>query len=78
MEMKHCHSCGMPVSPEAAVKNSDDFCHYCVDKDGQLKAREEIQAGIAQWLRGITPKDSSADYMKRADHYLKAMPAWAE
>lgn len=78
MDMKFCHSCGMPLSKEVANQNSEDYCQYCAGENGELKSREEIQAGIAQWLKGMTPENSAADYMQRADYYMKSMPAWAE
>jgi len=78
MDMKHCLACGMPLSPEMANQKTDKFCQYCADEKGELKSREECQAGIAHWLQGMTPEDKDADYMQRADYYLKSMPAWAE
>lgn len=78
MEMKYCHSCGMPVTNETAAEKTDKYCQYCADDNGDLKSREEIKAGIAQWLNGFTPEDKEADYNKRAEFYMKSMPAWAE
>lgn len=78
METKFCHSCGMPISAEVAAKNTDKYCQYCADEKGKLKSREEVKAGLAHWLQEITPKDTDADYQKRAEFYMKSMPAWAE
>ncbi|MFW6287500.1 MAG: zinc ribbon domain-containing protein [bacterium] len=78
METKFCHSCGIPISGEAAAKNTDKFCQYCADENGNLKSKEEVKAGLIQWLQGITPDDINADYQKRAEFYMKSMPAWAE
>ena len=64
----HCHSCGMPTEGR--------YCEYCVDDQGNLKPREEIRAGLTQWLASWG-SDKNADYGSRADHYLASMPAWA-
>lgn len=76
--MKHCLACGMALSPGVAHQKTEKYCQYCVDESGKLKSREECQAGIAHWLQSMTPQDKEADYMKRADYYLKSMPAWAK
>lgn len=52
-----------------------EYCQYCADDQGKLHPRGMVQQGIAQWLEGITP-DVKADYMKRAEYYMMAMPAW--
>ena len=71
--MKHCQSCGMPLSEESR----ESLCQYCLDENGNLKPREAVQAGIAEWLKQWANEEGPADFMKRADNYLKAMPAWA-
>lgn len=71
---KFCQSCGAPITEETA----NPFCQYCMDENGQLKSRETVRDGIAAWLEMFTPNDGSVDFQKRADFYLKAMPAWAE
>lgn len=65
-----CHSCGMPTEGE-------QYCRYCRDESGNLKPREAVREGISQWLASWAP-DKTADFGKRADAYLAAMPAWAE
>ncbi|HLV09050.1 MAG TPA: zinc ribbon domain-containing protein [Halanaerobiales bacterium] len=77
MQNKYCLSCGMPIQGGAA-DTSGKYCQYCTDDNGNLKLREEVKAGITQWLQSITPEDTNADYEKRAEYYLKSMPAWAE
>lgn len=71
---KFCQSCGMPLSDQS----SDQYCQYCTNESGQLKTREEVRDGVAAWLRMFTPEQESADFKKRAESYLNAMPAWAE
>jgi len=69
---KHCQSCSMPIESEGK------YCDYCTDDAGNLKPRVEVQQGISYWLQSIAPEDTKADYLARAGHFMKAMPAWAE
>jgi hypothetical protein len=80
MEQKFCHSCGIPLDGTIAKESGlANHCEWCVDPaTNKLKPREEVQKGIAEWLKMFTPKEGNPDLMKRADHYIKAMPAWAE
>ncbi len=75
---KFCNSCGIPLDGKVAKEAAENFCNYCVDDKGDLKPRQVIQAGVADWLKSVAPTEKKGDFMKRADHYLKAMPAWAE
>lgn len=68
----------MPLSGEGGKEASGNYCQYCSDERGSLKQREVVQKGIADWLKQWAPEGSNADFMKRADHYMKAMPAWAK
>jgi len=73
-----CYSCGIPLTGEGEQQIRGNYCQYCADETGNLYPRELVQKGIADWLQQFTPQDQSADFMKRADYYMKAMPAWAE
>ena len=53
------------------------YCEYCTDESGALKPREEVREGLAAWLSSFAP-EKSADFRARADHYMAAMPAWAD
>lgn len=70
-----CQSCGMPLAADAAQVV---YCGFCVDEAGRLRPKEQVQTGIARWLEGFAPEGTGADFMERAGHYMKAMPAWAE
>lgn len=76
MEMKFCHSCGIPLDGTVAKEGAPNICGYCTGEDGKLKPREAVQAGIADWLKMFTPQEGNPDLMKRAEYYMKAMPAW--
>ena len=73
-----CFSCGMPLQGEEGKEYRGNYCKYCSDENGNLYPKEMVQKGISEWLKQWSPEDVSADYMKRAEYYLKAMPAWAE
>jgi len=75
--MEFCFSCGMPLTDDAKSKNKQ-FCKYCADESGVVKSREEVQAGIANWLRMMQPELAEDIAKKRAVYYLKAMPQWAD
>jgi hypothetical protein len=45
---------------------------------GGLHPQEQVQRGIAQWLKGRQPGITEEQALERAAHYMKAMPAWAE
>jgi hypothetical protein len=78
MNDQFCQSCGMPLKDDSKHTNSGTCCKYCADENGKLNPREAVQAGIAEWLKMFAPTKEGTDFMKRADVYLQAMPAWAD
>lgn len=72
MEMYFCNSCAMPLEKV----NSSHCCAYCSDEQGNLKPREEVKRGVAQWLESWAPEKTGVDFLARAEAYLHAMPAW--
>lgn len=56
---------------------AENYCVYCTDSDGNLKPRQEVKMGIAQWLKGWQPGLSEEAAIDRADKFMQAMPAWA-
>ena len=75
---KFCHSCAAPLGMPDFKGPADDYCKYCTDDKGNLKSREEIQAGITGWLKSWQPGLDDATASSRAESYMKAMPAWAD
>jgi hypothetical protein len=73
-----CHSCGIPVSIPEFKGPSQNYCKHCTDKDGVLKPKSVIQQGIAQWIQSWQEGISQEVALKRSEHYMKAMPAWAD
>jgi hypothetical protein len=71
-----CHSCTAPLSGEYKGP-SDKYCKYCTDDAGNLKPREEIREGLAQWMTGWQGTTIEVA-RKRAEYFMKALPAWAD
>ena len=75
---KYCMSCGAPLWMKDFQGPATDYCGNCTDEKGQLKSKEEIQMGMAHWLKTWQPDLDDQKAMIRASSYLKAMPAWAD
>jgi len=75
--MEFCLSCGMPLNMPDAKGMSESHCKHCTLDDGTVKSRGEIQKGIAQWFMQWQHVDEETA-MKRAEHYMKSMPEWAD
>jgi hypothetical protein len=72
-----CLSCGMPLNTPDAKGLSEQYCKHCTDEEGNVRTREEIKQGMAHWIAQWQKVDHETAE-KRAEHYMKAMPAWAE
>lgn len=75
---KFCHSCGAPLDMPDFKGPAENYCKYCTDESGNLKARDEVQKGCAEWFKSWQPGVDDTKAMARADLYLQSMPAWAE
>ena len=74
---KHCQSCACPVEGEYSGPNPR-YCKYCVDDHGKLLPKERIRSGVAKWLKELEPEIDDQTALRRADHYMLSMPAWAK
>ena len=72
-----CLSCGMPLEGQDLRGEAEKFCRHCTDEEGNVRAREEVKQGLANWIMKWQNVDHETA-VKRAEHYMKAMPAWAE
>lgn len=73
----HCNSCGAPV--EATTQKEKILCKWCRNEDGTLMDKASVMKGLAGWLKAWSPTDLDDETaLKRAEHYMMAMPAWAE
>jgi len=68
----------MPLGSPEARGPSEIYCRYCSDETGNLKSREEIKRGIAMWLKSWQEGITEEQALERAEHFMRAMPAWAE
>ena len=75
---EHCLSCTAPLKSPEFKGNSDTYCKWCSDEQGNLKPRADVQAGIAHWFGSWQPNVTKEQAMERAGHFMKAMPAWAD
>jgi hypothetical protein len=57
---------------------AENYCKFCTDEQGNLKPRNEIKQGCAGWLKSWSPDLDDETALKRAEHYMKAMPEWAD
>lgn len=72
-----CHACGAPLGVPQFKGESDTYCKHCVDESGRLRPRDQVKQGITQWIKSWQPGVSEVQAAEQADHYMKAMPAWA-
>ena len=75
---KFCYSCGAPLSMPQFQGPADNYCVHCTDESGNLKSWEEMKQGTAAWFKTWQPDLDDENALKRAESYLKAMPAWAD
>ncbi len=75
--MTFCHSCTAPLDSPDFKGASDIYCKLCTDKNGNLKSYEEIKQGVSNWFKDWQ-KVSDEVAEKRAEYFMKAMPAWAD
>ena len=75
---KFCYSCAVPLHMPEFQGKAENYCNHCTDEDGELKPRDKIRASMAEWFKTWQPDLNPEEALKRADHYMRAMPAWAE
>jgi hypothetical protein len=75
---EYCHSCGMPLADPQVRGLAEKYCRFCTDADGKLLSREQVQQGIAEWLKGWQPGVNEIQALARAAAYMQAMPAWSQ
>ena len=75
---RFCHACAMPLDIPGFQGKSDIYCNHCTDEEGKLIPREDVQKGIARWFLAWQGDIDEARALARADHDLRAMPAWAD
>jgi hypothetical protein len=51
----YCHSCGVPLEVPGFSDTTENYCTYCLDRDGKLAPRGQVQRGVAEWLKTWHP-----------------------
>ena len=74
----YCFSCGAPLDSPEFKGPTDKYCKYCTDDSGKLKTYDEVKVGIAKWIKSWQPGVTDSQAGDRADHWLHAMPEWAD
>jgi hypothetical protein len=77
-KMKFCFSCAAPLYLPDFQGPAENYCKHCTDDAGNLKPKNEIQMGVAEWFKVWQPDLTHEKAAARAEHYMKAMPAWAD
>ena len=75
-----CKSCGVPMRDESehgAGNMNNPYCVHCADANGNLKSREEIKAGMVEFIMRSQnkPRDEAE---READRIMSQQPAWQE
>lgn len=76
MEGKYCHSCLAPLNKAHNAGVSDTYCCHCSDENGNLLPREDVLLIIAEWFMYWQKDLTSSEACRRADLYMRSMPAW--
>ncbi len=72
-----CGSCAASLREAHNRGASDQYCRHCSDEQGRLRPRDEVRLILARWLRGWQGEMPPEEAARRADAYMKAMPAWS-
>ena len=75
---KFCNTCAAPLNMPDFKGPAEDYCKYCTDESGNLKSRDTIQKGVADWFKSWQPGLDDQKALARAANYMKSMPAWAQ
>ena len=77
LNLEHCHSCAAPLANPNFVGPTAHYCKYCIDDNGDVKPRDEVRAGVRQWMMNAWDLADDDALTRRADTYMNAMPHWS-
>ena len=63
---KFCYSCAAPVGMPDFRGPTEK---YCTDESGNLKSRDEVQMGLAEWLKSWQP-DLEQEGLRKSRRYV--------
>jgi hypothetical protein len=75
---KFCHSCAVSLDRSEFKGPAENYCRYCANEAGNLKPKADVQKGIAHWFKTWQPGINDEIAMRRAEIYMRSMPAWAD
>jgi hypothetical protein len=77
--MKYCNACGMPLMKKEDFSLGDensDFCLFCTNPDGSVKAGEEIfEGGVQYFMSQFGGDRNMAEKLTRKN--MSQQPYWA-
>ncbi|HHP7235699.1 MAG TPA: hypothetical protein ACFCUC_13795 [Desulfobacterales bacterium] len=73
-KMGFCHSCAAPLQLADSKGPLEKYCKYRTTEDGNIKSRDKVQRGIAEWFKSWQPNVDDNLSMERAEHYMQSMP----
>jgi len=73
-----CRSCAAILSDGIHGGASNRYCRFCSDAAGQLRSRGDVEEVLARWIQGSRQELSIEEAHRRADRYMRSMPAWSE
>jgi hypothetical protein len=75
---KYCQACGMPLINKEDFANGDEnsnFCHFCVNADGNVKSCEEIfEGGVQFFVSQLGGERNMAEKIVRKN--MNQLPYW--
>ncbi|HWP31019.1 MAG TPA: zinc ribbon domain-containing protein [Fimbriimonadales bacterium] len=74
----YCHSCAASLNDPQNKGESDVYCNECSNPNGELKSRAEVQELIARWFMRWQPDLTIQRARVRAEHFMRALPAWSD
>lgn len=73
-----CRSCMSSLDSDENRGNSEMLCRWCSDSEGKLLPRDRVLEIMTHWFSSWQPGISLKEAGRRADLYMRSMPAWAE
>jgi len=73
-----CESCGMPMTEDkmrGGGKADNPYCCYCCNEAGDLKSRDDVRQGMANFFMQHQGKPRE-EAEKAVDEIMAQMPVW--
>jgi len=73
-----CRSCMTSLEEPQNRGKSEEFCKWCSDEGGNLLPRNKVLEVMTQWFMRWQSGIDTDEARRRADLYMRSMPAWAD